>query len=207
MKKFIFIAFSLMLMSGIALQAQKITLKSGGFDYLKGQKTILVKYDYSGMAVGKFDTEEEYVAEKTAGYNKDEAGKGDKWKTAWNEDKANRYEPKFEELFNKVMDAEGMKCDKAAKDAKYQIVVHTTFIEPGFNVGVMRKDASLNAEIKIIEISSGKEMAFVTVTGCPGRGGMGYDFDTGFRIEEGYAKLGKSMAGYILKSYNPRPVC
>jgi len=199
MKKFVLIALSLILVSGVALHAQKITLKNGGFEYLKGQKTILVQYDYSGMAVGKFDKEDEYVAEKTAGYNKDEAGKGDKWKTAWYEDRGKRYEPKFEELFNKVMAEEGLQCNKEAKDAKYQILVHTSFIEPGFNVGVMRKDASLNAEIKIVEIASGKEMANITVTGCPGRGGMGYDFDTGFRIEEGYAKLGKSMAGFILK--------
>lgn len=199
MKKIVLIALSLMLMSGAVLQAQKITLKSGGFDYLKGQKTILVKYDYSDMAVGKYDKEEEYVAEKTAGYNKDEAGKGDKWKTAWYDDRGKRYEPKFEELFNKIMEEEGIRCDKEAKDAKYQIIVHTTFIEPGFNVGVMRKDASLNADIRIVETASGKELAYITVTGCPGRGGMGYDFDTGFRIEEGYAKLGKSMAGFIVK--------
>jgi hypothetical protein len=199
MKKVVFIALSMMLMTGMALQAQKITLKSGGFEALKGQKTFLVTYDYSGMAVGKFDKEDDYVADKTADYNKDEAGKGDKWKTAWYEDRGQRYQPKFEELFNKVMADEGMKCDQNAKDAKYQIVVHTTFIEPGFNVGVMRKDASLNAEIKIVETATGKEVAFVTVTGCPGRGGMGYDFDTGFRIEEGYAKLGKSIAGFMLK--------
>jgi hypothetical protein len=199
MKKFVLIALSLIWVSGVALHAQKITLKNGGFDYLKGQKTILVQYDYSGMAVGKFDKEEEYVAGKTADYNKDEAGKGDKWKTAWYEDRGKRYEPKFEELFNKNMADEGIQCSKDAKDAKYQIIVHTTFIEPGFNVGVMRKDASLNADIKIVETATGKELAYITVTGCPGRGGMGYDFDTGFRIEEGFAKLGKSISAFILK--------
>jgi hypothetical protein len=199
MKKTVLLTFTCIILAGMSLHAQKMVLKSGSFDFLKGQKVILVKYDYSNLSVGKFDKEDEYVSSKVAEYNKSEAGKGDKWKTAWYEDRATRYEPKFELLFNEYMESKGLKCDKAAADAKYAIVIHTTFIEPGFNVGVMRKDASINAEIKFIEVAGGKDVAFLTVDNCPGRGGMGYDFDTGFRIEEAFAKLGKSTAGFIGK--------
>jgi hypothetical protein len=199
MKKIVLIALSLMILTGMSIQAQKIVLKSGSFDFLSGQKVLLVKYDYSNLSVGKFDKEDDYVTEKVAEYNKSEAGKGDKWKASWFSDRESRYEPKFELLFNEYLEPKGIKCDKKGADAKYEILVHTTFIEPGFNVGVMRKDASINAEIKFIEIATGKEVAFVTVDACPGRGGMGYDFDTGFRIEEAYAKLGKSMAAFIGK--------
>jgi hypothetical protein len=199
MKKIVLLALTQLLLSGMFLNAQKMVLKSGTFDFLKDQKTLLVKYDYSNMGVGKFDKEDDYVAQKVADYNKSEAGKGDTWKTAWYNDRASRYEPKFELLFNGNMEARNLKCDKAASDAKYEMLIHTSFIEPGYNIGVMRKDAFINVEVKFVEAGTGKEMAFVTILNCPGRGGMGYDFDTGFRIEEGYAKLGKSLASFIGK--------
>jgi hypothetical protein len=160
---------------------------------------LLVKYDYSNLAVGKFDKEEDYVTKKAADYNKSEAGKGDKWKESWVTDRATRYEPKFELLFNENMQSRNMKVDKSATDAKYVMLVHTSFIEPGFNVGVTRKPAYINAEVTIKEVASDKVLAVITVQNCPGRDAMGFDYDTGYRIEEAYAKLGKAVAGFMAK--------
>ena len=199
MRKLFLMALALSYLSSMSLSAQKLVLKSGSFDFLKGQQSILVEYDYSNLSVGKYDKEDDYVKQKTADYNKSEAGKGDKWKEAWFNDRASRYEPKFELLFNENMAAKNLKCDKAASDAKYAMFIHTTFIEPGFNVGITRKPAFINVEIKFTEVGSDKELAVVTVQNCPGRDAMGFDFDTGYRIEEAYAKLGKSMAGFIGK--------
>lgn len=200
MKKIILFAFIQILLAGFCLQAQKITVKSGSVNALKGQKTLLVKYDYSNLAVGKYDKEDEYIVQKAADYNKSEAGKGDKWKEAWFSDRGKRYEPKFELLFNENMLGKNMKCDKVAADAKYEMLVHTTFIEPGFNVGISRKPAYINVEVTFKEIASGKELALVTVQNCPGRDAMGFDYDSGYRIEEAYAKLGKSMAAFLGKN-------
>jgi len=55
MKKIAFLLVAQLIVSGVLINAQKVVLKSGSFDFLKGQKTILVKYDYSNMAVGKFE--------------------------------------------------------------------------------------------------------------------------------------------------------
>jgi hypothetical protein len=199
MKKFILLALVQVLISGMLLNAQKMVLKSGSFDALKGQKTMLVKYDYSGMAVGKFDKEDDYVASKVADYNKSEAGKGDKWKESWFADRPKRFEPRFEELFNKVAADKGLKCSQTAPDAKFEMIVHTTFIEPGFNIGLTRKPAYINVEVKIVEAGTSKEVAFITVQNCPGRDAVGFDFDIAYRLEEAYAKLGKSVAAFILK--------
>lgn len=195
MKKLLTLTIMAFFFTGLCINAQKITLKNGSFAPLKGEKTLLVEYDYSDLSVGKYDKEDDYIAKKVEDYNKGEAGKGEKWKESWKADRAARFEPKFELLFNET--ANNMKVNAA--DAKYKAVVHTTFIEPGFNVGVTRKPAFINAEITFTEISSGKEIAFVTVQNCPGRDAMGFDYDTGYRIEEAYAKLGKSLAGYINK--------
>ena len=197
MKKTFLLLITAFLFSGLCMYAQKITLKSGSVDPVKGQETILVKYDYSNLSVGKFDQEEDYINKKVADYNKSEAGKGDKWKESWKSDRNGRFEPKFELLYNEY--AQSVKVDPKASDAKYEMLVHTIFIEPGFNVGVTRKPAFINVEITLKEVASGKEIALITVQNCPGRDVMGFDYDTGYRIEEAYAKLGKSIAGFLNK--------
>jgi hypothetical protein len=199
MKKVFLITLVQFLISGMCINAQKMTLQNGSVDFLKDQQTILVKYDYSNLAVGKFDKEDDYIAKKVADYNKDEAGKGDKWKEAWFNDRQQRFAPKFEELFNDYIKAKNLQCDQAAADAKYEMLVHTTFIEPGFNVGITSKPAFINVEVSFRETGSDKDLAVITVQNCPGRDVMGFDFDTGYRLAEAYAKLGKSLANFLLK--------
>lgn len=187
-----------MLASGLMLNAQKITVQSGKPGAVKGQK-MLATFDYSNMSVGKFDKEDDYISNKSSEYNKKEAGKGDKWATSWKGDRATRYEPKFEELFNKYGEKAGVSASRSATDAKYEVNIHTIFTEPGFNVGVMRKPAYTNSIVTFKDLSSGQEVAVLKVENCPGMDAMGYDFDTGVRIEESYAKLGKALAAFIAK--------
>jgi hypothetical protein len=64
---------------------------------------------------------------------------------------------------------------------------------------MMRENAYINVEIAFRKTADGEEVAVMSVEKCPGLGAMGYDFDTSFRIAEAYAKLGKSLAGLVLK--------
>ena len=91
--------------------------------------------------------------------------------------------------------------NRTVTDAQFEMNVHTVFTEPGFNVGITRKPAYIDVEVKFKNISSGEEVAVLTVDNCPGQDAMGFDFDTGYRLEEAYAKLGKALAGYILKQH------
>jgi hypothetical protein len=200
MKKTISLFLVGALLSLVCINAQKMELKSGSLDFLKDQKVITAHFDYSDLGVGKYDKEEDYITKKVADYNKDEAGKGDKWKEAWFNDRPGRYEPKFELLFNENMAARDLKCDRSGTDAKFTMILHTTFIEPGFNVGVTRKPAYINVDVIFKETASGKDLAVLSVQNCPGRDAMGFDYDTGYRIEEAYAKLGKSVAAFINKN-------
>ncbi len=93
MKKII--AFVAVALSVMTMSAQKIKVVSGDITVLKGQSELDVVFDYSGMGVGKFKSEEEYVIKKIKDYNKKEAGRGDKWAKAWVEDRNSRFEPKF----------------------------------------------------------------------------------------------------------------
>ena len=199
MKKILFLLVIQALISGVCLNAQKIKIEKGSLDFLKGQKSLLVTFDYSNMGVGKFEKEEDYIAKKTADYNKSEAGKGDKWAESWKADRATRYEPKFETLFNEYSEKTGLIGNRTVTDAQFEMKVHTTFTEPGFNIGVTRKNAYIDVMVTFRNISTGQEEAVVSVYACPGRDVFGYDFDTGYRIEEAYAKLGKTLAGFIIK--------
>lgn len=174
--------------------AQKIKLVDGDPSVLKDQKELNVEFTYDHLSVGK-DSEEDYVQKKTAEYNKKEPGKGDTWAKAWVADRASRYEPKFDELFNDNGDIRA----GSFPNAKYTLIFHTTFIEPGFNVGVARKNSYIDAEVLIVETANkGKTLAKISVDNAPGRM-MGFDFDTGMRITESYAVAGKKLAKFLGK--------
>jgi len=180
--------------------AQKIKLLSGDLDFLEGQTELMVEYVYDGMAVGKFDKEEDYIEKKVADYNKKEDGKGDEWLENWKADRTERFEPKFEELMNNYLDSKDVNVGQDNLDAPYTIILKTDFTEPGFNVGVMRKPAMIDVTITFVETQNPEnEMAVISMKKVPGQGAMGYDFDTGFRLQEAYAKCGKSLAKFLLK--------
>jgi len=180
--------------------AQKIKLQEGSLAPLNGISKLNIQYDYSDMSVGKFDKEADYLEKKKADYNKDEAGKGDRWEASWKNDRAARFEPQFEELFNKY--GAGLTVGKYPSE-KYTLVFKTTFTEPGFNVHVMRKNALINAEVLIIETASPSTViARLSLDKSPGRTFGGYDYDTGERIQEAYAAAGKALAKYFEKERN-----
>jgi len=190
MRKRLFTGTLLLFFIAFGMQAQKITITSGSLDALKGQKNFQVKYDYSNMAVGKYDKEAEYVDLKTAEGNAAEPGKGDNWKKEWYDKRTKSYEPMFEELFNKGGEKSGLNCSKEAKDAEYIMDIHTTFTDVGYFIGVSSKPSYINTEISFIKASSGEKVAVLSAEKCPGVGG----------IHQAYAKLGKTLAPYLDKN-------
>ncbi len=78
--------------------------------------------------------------------------------------------------------------------------VHTTSLSAGYNIGISRKNANINAVISVYKNDAPDNVLIqVIYTGAEGGGAMGYDYDTGYRIYECYAKLAKTLAKTILK--------
>lgn len=178
---------------------QKLKVTEGDLSILKGQKAINTQFTYDNMSVGKFPKEEDYVQSKTADYNKKEAGRGDTWAKSWVGDRVGRFEPQFNELLTK---ASGLQSG-TQKDAKYTLIFHTSSTEPGFNVGVWRKNASIDGEATIVETANpSKVIVRITVQNAPGRTFMGNDYDTGVRIQEAYAITGRGIGRLIDKAIN-----
>lgn len=174
--------------------------KKGKYDFLKGETSLLITYEYDNMKVGKNLDEDDYVADKVAKGNEKEAGTGDKWKESWETSRDARYEPKFEELINDQLKKTGLIVSENTEVAKYKLIIKTVYTEPGFNVGVMKKPAAVNFVFVFVEIESGKEVATYSLDNVPGSQAMGHDYDVGSRIAESYAKGGKMLGSYIAKA-------
>ncbi len=145
--------------------------------------------------------EQAYIDTKVAEMNKKEAGKGDQWLVQWKGDRERRFQPKFEELLNKQF-TERKVVLQAGKnpDAKYTLLLKTTMLEPGFNVAIMRRPAGVSTEVTIFETKNrSKPLAQITILDAPGQDAMGYDFDTGYRLQEGFAKTGKELGKFLCK--------
>lgn len=185
---------------GFTSMAQKIRTESGDLSFLKDQTELNVKYDFSDFQVGGFSSEAEYKKKKMKEYNEKEAGRGDTWENSWERDKKERFPNKFEELFDKGI---GSKIHAAQNNDKatYTLIVKTTFIEPGFNIGVMRRSAAVAFEYIFVETGDeSKVLAKLKQPDVPGSQFGGYDYDTGARISESYAKGAKMLAAYMLKN-------
>ena len=185
----------LALFVGFQMSAQKISLVSGDIKDLKGVSSLDVEFVWSeDMHVGKM-TEKDYIAKRMKEEEAKETGNGEKWKTKYIADREEHFAPQFLKLFNDVLAKKGMDARENNNDAKIKMVVTTTFIEPGFNIGISSRPAYANFEVVFIDIESGTEFAKYKIMKSPG---TAY-FDYGVRVGEAYAKGAKYFAKLLLK--------
>lgn len=199
--KNLLLVLSLGLILSLSAFGQKVSLKSGKLDFLKGQNALKLQYEYDGMSVGKFDKEEDYISKKTSDYNEKEAGKGDKWAASWKEDRDKRFEPSFEQMLEEQLSPKGITNIGEDVDAKYTLVLKTTRTEPGFNIYVTRKYAEIDGTAEFVETANPSNvLAVIQFERMPGRTYGGYDFDTGVRLSEAYEKTAKDLGKFIVKN-------
>ncbi len=175
--------------------AQHVKLLEGNASVLKDEKSVNVEFTYKNMRVGRYDKEGDYITDKTNDYNKKEPGRGDTWAKNWVADRKYRYEPKFNELFEKYSEK------TVSPNAKYTIIFNTNFTEPGYNIGISRKSAEINGEAWVVETANKNNViAKIRVEKAPGKAfWSGNDYDTGDRLAEAYATAGKGLGKFIKK--------
>lgn len=179
--------------------SQKVKVTQGDFKSLKGITEYNLVFDYSNLSIPKYKSEEAFLEDKMNKRDEKEDGKGENFKESWFNDRPNRYEPKFIESFNKRFNGE-VKVDRDLDGAEYTMKVHTSMLYAGYNVGVMRQNSKLEATITVYKTADPSQVIFTAdYTKVEGSGAMGYDYDSGYRISEAYAKLAKSLASDIKK--------
>src|SRR5690606_30545080 len=127
----------------------------------------------------------------------DDKGKAeaDKWLADWEYSKENSFIDKFIASMNKNMKITASKDS----DAKYTLIVETTWIYPGWFAGVMKQPAKVSTNLKFVETANpGNVLLVIGSKDAPGDSYMGVA-NNNDRIAEGYAKTGKSLAKMIAK--------
>jgi hypothetical protein len=178
-------------------------LKSGDVKVLKGQSTVNLQYDYSNMAVGKYKNEQDYVNDRVAEMNKKKAGSGDEWAEKRKTDRTARFQPMFEKNLNMEVDKFKVSFKENETEVKYTLIVRTTFTEPGFNavVGGIRKNAYISLMCDIVESANpGVTIASIEMKNEQSVNMMGYDYDTGARIQSCYDRAGEDLGKFLAKN-------
>jgi len=181
----------------ISASAQKMKVESGNFDFLKGQSELKVEFNFDKATFyNEKMSEDEYIQKRVKEITADKGkAEADKWKNDWDYSKANSFIDKFLASMNKNMKIRS----SADADAKYTLIVETTWIYPGWFAGVMKQPAKVSTSLKFVETANpGNVLLVVSSKNAPGDNFVGVA-NNNDRIAEGYAKTGKSLAKLIDK--------
>ena len=139
------------------LFSQRYTIISGDLKSLKGIYEYNCVFDYKGMQVNGFDSEEAFLKEKIEKRKKyddgkDLKGKAESFEKDWFEDRIKKYEPAFMNYFNTMLEKENVKATKSDQ-TKYTMSVKTIWIYPGYEVANV-EPAKITAVITFYETSN-----------------------------------------------------
>lgn len=186
-------AFLLLFFVSPAL-AQQVDLNKGDLSILKGEKTINIEFTFDKTTVGDDGKEAEYIKRKTQEYNEKEKGSGEIWARKWEEDKQDKFPPKF------ILGFTNMSKMTVSKDAKYTLIFNTKAIEPGYQVGVTKRNAGIDGTVTIVETANPAKKLIVLSVERPGENKWrGAAFDAGSRIADAYYLSGQKVGKFIAK--------
>jgi len=193
MKKIILLfAVSFMLLN--VANAQKIKVVDGDLSFFKDLSELNVIYEYpEDMKLGK-TTLEEYVAKKVGEKEKKKEGSGEAWKEAFYADRADHYEP----MFIRGLDDKTGDLYVAQDDSDYPVtvIVKTTFMEPGFQMGFQSKNSAVDLELTFVDTENHENVkAVVVVTKAPGAAAP----DQGLRVGDAYFTAGQAFGKFLKK--------
>ncbi len=200
MKKVVVVA---LLFVSTMISAQRMEVEKGDFAFLNGQTAINIEFDYSSLKLLKENkTEAEYIADRAKELNDKNSGVGDVWKKKWQGSRKAIWEPKFLELVNIVLAKKdkNLSFQEELASAKYTLIVQATWIFPGWDAMVMKQPAKVSTTLKFVETANRSNVVLeISTKDAPGDQ-YGNNFSNESRIGEGFAKTGKSLAGYIIKN-------
>ena len=194
MKKIILlIAVSLSILS--TANAQKIKVESGNLKFLKDVAEISVVFEYpEDIKYGKTSLNE-YVEDKVKDKEKKEEGSGEEWKEKFFADRQ-RYNDKF------ILSLEKYTGDlyvaEDDPDFEYTMIVKTTFMEPGFNIGIRRKNSAIDLVINFVKTNAPDVViASVKIRKAPGAAHP----DAGERMADAYYTAAQHFGKLLKKKY------
>lgn len=190
-----YVAFAAMLFCSFSGLAQEVDLTKGDLSILKGETSVNFEFTYEKMSVGDFNKEADYIKKKIEEQNAKDPPNGDKWAFEWEDQKKNYFGDKFMLGFFKSFE---MKYDKTAK---YTLIFNTKALEPGYQVGVSKKNAGVDGTLTLIETGKPeKKLAVVYVERKPESMWRGAAFDAKSRIGDAYFVNGLAVGKFFKKN-------
>jgi len=181
----------------ISSSAQTVELSKGDLSILKDEKTINIEFTYDKMTVGDDGKEADYIKRKRTEMNDKEHGSGEIWARKWEEDKVTKFEPKFIFGFTNTSKM------TVSKDAKYTIIFNTKAMEPGYSVGVSKRNAGIDGTVTIVETANRDKKLIILSVERPGENMFrGAAFDAASRIADAYYLSGQKVGKFISKNKN-----
>jgi hypothetical protein len=176
----------------------KIGILSGDPEYFKNANNYHILFDYSNLKVGQYADEQSYIEYMKDDAEKRKEGSSDNWVKKWYSDRADVFQPKFIELFNKYS-GNKIIIDSIYKNQQYVLCLHTQFLEIGFNKNFTKSPTYINVIVTIYEPNSSEKPLIISMVNIIGDEVYSSYSDDYRRIEEAYAKCGKELAKYMLK--------
>ena len=183
----------------------KVRLQSGSLDFLKQQSVVNVAFSYDSVRVGRINhksvAEQEYIDKKINNLDQKSPGSGQAWSQEWTGNRTLKFQPKFLQLLNKQFEGQKTALDFGMHpEAPYTMLLNTTYLEGGYNVGISARPALLSADVTFFETKNpAQTLAAISLVNLQGMDVMGYAYDAGWRMQESYAKAGKRLGALIRK--------
>ena len=156
------LTISFILFCMITAFAQEVDLTKGDLSVLKGETSVNFEFTYEKMSVGDFSKEADYIKKRIEELNTKEPGTGDKWAVEWEEQKKNYFGDKFMLGFTKQNKL------TYSKDAKYTLIFNTKALEPGYQVGISKRNAGVDGTVTLVETAKrDKKLAVLFVERAP----------------------------------------
>lgn len=186
----------ILLLTITSIFSQKMKIIKGSVDNIKHINKYDVLFVYDNLSIPNFDSEEDFLKDKTDKREADKNGDGERFRKSWFADRENIFQPKFMHAFEKTMDGEIELFDQSS--ALYIMKIHTQSIYSGYNVGVWSQQAKISVEISFFSKKDPDNIllsvSYKDVSGLN-------DYNTGERIGRSYIKLAKILAKKMRKLY------
>ena len=178
--------------------SQTINWKKGNpASLIKKEDSFKLVFDYTHMKVDTFSSEDDFIETTVRKYNLKEPSRGDKWKKEWFSDRTNVFIPRFDLLFSKHTKNK-ISYSTTNNNSEYVLVIHTTRTSLGFGNHLIYSTivwaAECDFDIYVYKSENLKEPLLVgTIEHVKGADCGGYYYETGVRIGESYARLGREL--------------
>ena len=183
-----------LLFFSIHTSAQEVFLTKGDLSILKGEKTINIEMTYEKTMIDGFGKEESYIKKKTAEGNLKEPGGGDRWAVKWEEDKKSLFAEKFVLGFTKQNKM------TINNEAKYTLIFNTKALEPGYQIGISKRNAGVDGNVTIVETTNReKKLVVLFVQRAEDSKWRGAAFDAASRIGDAYYLDGQKVGKFMEK--------